>query len=397
MKQIYQLPPCSIYDVPAMETWLTDLARSGLHLVKAGRRYWVFTRKHVSDPCLRMEPVIDRQTAPTDEVAEYYALSGWEFAACLQESFLIWRRTRPDAGELHSDPVIHSMAYEQLYRRLRKNAICAAILPFVLLALFACGLLLSPNPVTLLLANPSMLLLIPAEMLSGIHAVHQTLELRRLKQLLANGLPAVHEKDYRKDLLLRRGIHAAASLPFLMVLILPLIVFLQSWKKTVTDVRTAMPYLPLDVIEQEEGFSWHTDTYMRGNVNLFNSAARTWSPLVPVHYEIYQQGAVRQVQQHNGQPEIEPSARTEYFQLAVPDLAEPLYNEQLKRLRHCEPGTVITELCHPAFDHVTLAVSQGYSQLFAHRGGQVIYIRYFGPVDLSEKLDLLADAVLHCG
>ena len=38
MKQIYQLPPCSIYDVPAMETWLTDLARSGLHLVKAGRR-----------------------------------------------------------------------------------------------------------------------------------------------------------------------------------------------------------------------------------------------------------------------------------------------------------------------------------------------------------------------
>lgn len=388
--KVYKLPPCSIYNVPAMEAWLSALAGGGLYLRKAGGRLLTFTR---GEPCCtsyRLEPVTGECKQPPCDMLDAYAHAGWEFTAALQNTFFIWRSVRADADELHSDPLVHSSAYGQVFRRLRMNAVSAALLAIVLFAMFGCGMLLSPRPVTLFLANPSMPLLVIFNLISGIRAVQQFLCLYRLKRSLASGIPAQHQADYRKGLLLHRTAgFCMAFLAFLLVA-MPVCVFAKYWKQSVSDVTASMPYLPLDCMEQGQDFSWHKDSYTRNGVDAYNNAEFSWTPFVPVHYEVYQQGEPRSVRQSSGITAIEPSAHTEYFRLALPFLALPLYREQLRSAVRSDPDAAVTELFHPGFDHAALVKSEGFTQLFACRGGQVIHIQYWGYGSLEDKLDLLA-------
>ncbi|MDE7312272.1 MAG: DUF2812 domain-containing protein [Eubacterium sp.] len=392
VQQVYKLPPCGIYNVPAMEAWLSDLAASGLYVRKAGGRLFTFAKGEASDTCYRLEPVTDDSSEPPCDMQDAYAQAGWEFAAVLQKSFFIWRSIRPGADELHSDPVIHSSAYERIFSRLRKNAVSTAVLALVLLSMFVCGMLLSPRPVTLFLANPSMPLLVIFNTISGIRAVQQFLCLYRLKRTLASGIPALHRKDYRKHLLLHRAAGFCTALLAFFLIAMPFCVFAKNWKQSVPDVTISMPYIPLDLIEQGQDFSWHKDSYIRSGVDAYNNAEFSWTLFVPAHYEIYQQGELRSVWQNNGITATEPSAHTEYFRLALPCLALPLYREQLRSYVRSTPDAAVTELSHPGFDSITTAKSEGFTQLFACRGRQVIHIQYWGLGSLEDYLDVLAAA-----
>lgn len=393
MKKIYRLPPCSIYDVPATETWLSDMAQSGLYLQKAGRSYFIFRKDVPSDTCYRLEPVTGSSQSPDCEIQEHYAQAGWKFVTAAHKSFCIWQRIRPDADELHSDPVVHSSAYEQLLKHLKKNAIVYAIFPIVLLVFFLCIMHASPQPVTLFLASPSMPFLIAAEFLFGIQAVKQFATLRRLKQSLASGIPAPHQKNYRKGSVLYRITHACIFILQFLIIAMAFCVLILNRKETILETDTVLPFLPLDTIEQNPDFAWHKDSYMKNGTDAFNRVSYTWSPFLPVHYDIYQQGEVQDIYQDGETIATVPSASTEYFQLLFSSLAVPLYKEQLKSSLGLHPDPVVTEFSHPGFDCVTITASDGFSQLFACRGRQVIHIRYWGNAKLDENLDTLADVL----
>ena len=80
MKKRYKFTPCSIYDVPAMETWLSDLAQQGMHLRKTGRCIFSFQKGETSDTKYRLEPIPkDWGCEPDDDMKEAYAQAGWEF------------------------------------------------------------------------------------------------------------------------------------------------------------------------------------------------------------------------------------------------------------------------------------------------------------------------------
>lgn len=393
MKKIYRLPPCSIYDVPATETWLSDMAQSGLYLQKAGRSYFIFQKDVPSDTCYRLEPVTGSIPSPDCEIQEHYAQAGWKFVTTVHKSFYIWQRMRPDADELHSDPVVHSTAYEQLLKHLKKNALVYAIFPIVLLAFFLFIMHVSPQPVTLFLASPSMPFLIAAEFLFGIQAVKQFVTLRRLKQSLASGIPAPHQKNYRKGSVPYRITNTCISILQFLIIAMAFCVLILNRKESILGTDTVLPCLPLDILEQNPDFAWHKDSYLKNGTDTFNRISYTWSPFVPVHYDIYQQGEVQDIYQHGDTIATVPSASTEYFQLLFSSLAVPLYKEQLKNSLGLHHDPVITELSHPGFDCVTVTVSDGFSQLFACRGRQVIHIRYWGNAKLDENLDTLADVL----
>lgn len=398
MKKRYKLTPCSIYDVPATETWLSDLAQQGMHLRKTGRDIFSFQKGEKSDTKYRLEPIPkDWGCEPDDDMKEAYEQAGWEFVTVCSKSFFIWRSIRADAKELHSDPLVHSTAYEHLCARLFKSAVQNIILIFGFLAIFICGMLLSPQPVTLFLASPSFPLLIAFEFLCSIQAVRHTLSLHRLKHSLAEGLPAPHHKGYKKRLWLRRTFSICISALWLIIVSMPLFVFILNWNRTTSEIDIPLPYLPLDQLEQSEDFSWHKDTYIKDGADAFNHVSYSWTPLVPVHYDIYQQGEPQKVFTGT-EPDaaaVQPSASTEYFQLLLPVFTVPLYKEQLKCLMHTDDNPVITKPQHPGFDHITISKSDEYTQLFACRGNQVIQIRYWGSADLSERLDELSFALDH--
>ncbi|MEG2519519.1 MAG: hypothetical protein RSB65_07715, partial [Oscillospiraceae bacterium] len=114
-----------------------------------------------------------------------------------------------------------------------------------------------------------------------------------------------------------------------------------------------------------------------------------WMPLLPEYYEIHQEGAEQSRKWGDGY--YAPSASTEYYRLTFSAFAPALFDELMElHLWEYEEYT-ITE--PEAFDHTVLAQNEFVTHLFVQSGNQVIYICYQGDVDLSERLDELANVL----
>ena len=99
------VPPCSTYDIPGMEEWLSRQAARGRELTD-----WCNFRNAPSRDCrFALEPAEKGQYKPTEEQREAYGEAGWEFV-CSSSLFLVWRSTRPDAMPLRTDPTADSLS-----------------------------------------------------------------------------------------------------------------------------------------------------------------------------------------------------------------------------------------------------------------------------------------------
>ena len=112
--------PISIYDVAAVETWLEDLARKGENPV-------CFTGSRVDllldEPweCrFRLQPLQRWKEALDPERVEAYRSMGWRLVGQLGP-FWVWRCDDPNAPELDTDPVVQSMGYGYLERKMRRH------------------------------------------------------------------------------------------------------------------------------------------------------------------------------------------------------------------------------------------------------------------------------------
>ena len=111
-------PPCSEYDIPAMEAWLSQQAAEGRELTDWCR----FRQAEPQDCQFALEPAEKGQYKPTEEQREAYGDAGWAFV-CSSRLFLVWRSTRPDAVSLRTDPTADSWAYGRLWKRVRNGTL----------------------------------------------------------------------------------------------------------------------------------------------------------------------------------------------------------------------------------------------------------------------------------
>ena len=78
------VPPCSEYDIPAMEKWLAQQAARGREL-----KDWCRFRDAEPRVCqFALEPAEKVQYKPAEEQREAYGDAGWEFA-CSSSLFLV--------------------------------------------------------------------------------------------------------------------------------------------------------------------------------------------------------------------------------------------------------------------------------------------------------------------
>ena len=110
--------PYSVYDVSAMECWLEEMAGKGLHLdVLAGQYGW-FEKGEAAEIRYRMEPWAGDVPKVDDEMETVYEAAGWEYVQrVVDEHFHIWRSVRPDARELHDDPIVRSFGFDWAVKR----------------------------------------------------------------------------------------------------------------------------------------------------------------------------------------------------------------------------------------------------------------------------------------
>ncbi|MEG0442337.1 MAG: hypothetical protein RR544_08570, partial [Oscillospiraceae bacterium] len=166
------------------------------------------------------------------------------------------------------------------------------------------------------------------------------------------------------------------------------------WRKSTVDVTEPLPYLPLDLIEQSEEFAWAEPSFMSDrDFDYNNYVDYSWTLLMPEHYEIRQEGAKQSQKWPDGSGYYSPSASTEYYRLAFSIFAPALFDELMDLHLWEHEEYIITR--PEAFDRTILAVDEEHSMshLFVQSGNQVIYIRYCGYADLSQRLGLLADVL----
>lgn len=390
MKYCYKRPAFDFYDTVAMECWLSDMAKKGLLYEGNNLAYFRFLKAKPQDICYRVEPTTNAEMNPSDEMLSIYADAGWAFVAQQGNQFFIWKSTRADAEELHTDPIVQSESYRKLCKKLTRTAVFIGLCVIAVLSAF----LFSDRPITLFLASPIYIFLAISELFIVTQVVLQAKSALRIKKMLADGFSLSHKKDYRKEYRVYRIINLLSLLFSVAILLIGTLTLTTNWQKNIVDVTKPLPYLSLDLIEQSEDFVWAKPEFIfKSDFDYNNFATYSWTPLVPEYYEIRQVGAKQSHMWSDNSGHYKPSATTEYYRLTFSAFASPLLDELMNL--HLLEGENYTITEPDAFDRTVLAVNEEYdmSHLFVRWGNQVIYIRYHGYADLGERLKLLENVL----
>ena len=209
-RRVYRLPPCPAYDVEGTESWLSDMAREGLHLAPDGflLGFAAFERgapaqvRYRLAASLRQPGLLDESGGgPDPEAVELGREMGWEYVA-RRGDFYLYRTARPGARELNTDPAVQAIALREVRRRRRGAALGPLFwLALCLFALSRAGLLRS-----IILAGTGFSLLAAALALWALgDSLGEAVRLGRLEKKLRAGQPPDHRKDWRKSAAFHRG------------------------------------------------------------------------------------------------------------------------------------------------------------------------------------------------
>lgn len=137
-KTIRRLAPCSQLDIERLESWLTDMAAEGWHLLDTGGLWsllFIFEKGEAKTVRYRLEPgkrTLDDER-PTLQERELFEEMGWEYVTYYSH-FFIYRDLSPAAPELHTDPEVQVMNLKRLRRKtvLANVAFLALLLILIL-------------------------------------------------------------------------------------------------------------------------------------------------------------------------------------------------------------------------------------------------------------------------
>jgi hypothetical protein len=390
MKYRYKRPTFDFYDTVAMECWLSDMAKKGLFYEGNNLAYFRFLKADPQEVCYRVELTTNDEVKPSEEMLFDYADAGWEFVAHQGNQFFIWKSTRPDATELHTDPIVQSESYRRLCKRLTHTAIYTGVGVITIFAMLLGGFLVSDRPVILFLTSPIYLFMAVMEIFLVAQVVQQARRALQTKKLLADGFYLNHKKDYHKEYRSYRIVNRVTLLLSIAILLTALLTLTTDRTKSIVDVTKPLPYLSLDLIEQSEEFAWAEPAFMfDSDFDYNNYVSYSWTPLVPKHYEIRQEGADQSHKWPDGSGYYSPTASTEYYRLTFSAFAPALFDELIElHLWEDEDYTIYEP---DAFDRTVIAQNEFMTHLFVQWGKQVVYIRYHGYADLGERLELLAN------
>ena len=392
MKYCYKRPAFDFYDTVAMECWLSDMAKNGLLYTGNNLVYFRFLKAEPQNICYRVEPTTNDEMEPSDEMLSAYTDAGWEFVAHQGNQFCIWKSTRPDATELHTDPIVQSESYRRLCKKLTSTAAFTGLCVVAIFAIILGGFLVSDRPVTLFLTSPLYIFLAVSELFIVVQVVQQARSALRIKKMLADGFSLSHKKDYHKEYRVYRIMNVLSLLFSIAILVTALLTLTTDWRKSTVDVTDPLPYLSLDLIEQSKEFDWAEPAFMfDSDIDYNNYVDYSWTPLVPEHYEIHQEGADQSHKWPDGSGYYSPSASTEYYRLAFSVFAPALFDELMEL--HLWKNEKYTIYEPDAFDRTVIAQDEYMTHLFVQWGKQVVYIRYHGYSDLGERLELLANVL----
>lgn len=316
MKKIHKLLPCSHWDVERIESWLTDMAAEGLHMVKEPVfcGFFAFEKGLPGNVRYRLEPkqtLIDNEKpdADTKELCEEY---GWEFVTDYG-LFYIYRSLTPDAREMNTDPQVQAMAMKGAFKQL--------ILPSLVILMSLRNSLHRLNePIQILVSFGIVytagyyLVMLSVAVLTAIRLAH----LLQLRRKLTHDIPMDHNKPWRKQAFFSRFGKVFGWSFYIFILIVMLTRCSQNFTESVQigQYEDDPPFVTVSDLCPEGEYQLH-------NGEVYNTVDMGETYLAPLYMEWHEEADVTTP---DGKI-ISGSLDVIYYELKTPWLAEELAKE----------------------------------------------------------------------
>lgn len=321
MKKTHKLVPCAHYDVERIESWLTDMAAEGLHMVKEPVfcGFFAFERGDPKDVRYRLEPkqaVIDNEKPDADANA-LYAEYGWEYITDYG-LFYIYRSVSPDAREMNTDPQVQAVAMKGIFKQLIGPLLICIMTLRNGVSRITGGIVRFFVTFGITYAGGYFLVIFGAAVLTIIRLVH----LLRLRQKLKNDIPLDHKKPWRKQAFFSRLSKFIGWGFYIFILVVMLTQCTQGFTDNlqIGQYTDDPPFITISDL--------HSDgSYTLNNGDVYNTVAVDESFLAPVYMEWHEDANI-----------VAPDGKVIggrldviYYKTRTPWLAEALAKEFYKR------------------------------------------------------------------
>lgn len=376
-----RLIPVNLQDIPAIETWLADLAEQGLFLTSCGSFFAKFERAEPAKATYRLEPTANIlvRTDPDNKKNQFYQEFGWEYVCTFGNDFHVYRSMLENPPEIHTDP----KEFANAFRRIIYAQAFSFLIYFGLLLYLCRGTLSMAN---LIKQGTPMLLSLAFWIALPVASAFRFLRLYRIYRRLQGGSLLEHSSDYRKRLPLRYLQRVAPMVAFVAILSgVYGLAFQNDWDGQ-QEIPESFPMVSLAEIEREDSLQ----LVPPGDYG--NCILRNQTFLAPEQY------TVRQVAFCDGRhwaygalESYSPSLILEIYRLRFPALAKPtLYSLKRYATRYDTWETEVLKGLGAEEAYLCSNKESPWRQVFLRAGDTVVCVSYHGESDIRPFLPKFA-------
>lgn len=374
-----RLIPVNLLDIPAVETWLADLAEKGLFLVSSGNYFAKFETAEPAKVTYRLEVTANPflRADPDNKKILFFQEFGWEYICTFGNYFHVYRSGLENPPEIHTDPKEQAQAFARI---CWAQAFAAMLLFGMLFYILHNGILSLANIVKLGLPIQFALLFwisLP------IACAAQSFRLYRIYRRLKNGAHLEHSSDYRNRLPLRYLQRIVPMTAFIIILASVYGLTIINNKSEQLEIPESFPMVSLAEIEQEDSLR------LAPSGGYGNCILHSQTFLAPEQYTVRQTASVNGRQwADDSDRAYSPFLTMELYRLRFPALAEPTLHS-LKR--HSTRYGIWEKETWEGFGTeeaylYTSTESPGQQQVFLRTGDTVICLDYRGESDIRPFL-----------
>ncbi len=404
-KKVRKLIPVEHEDIFSLEEYFRQMSLMGLHFEKFFG-YGIFIKGESINYRYRLEPIDKSRAWPDHEKMCYYEECGWEFVNKFGNIYEVYRTDDAEASELHTDLVAESYVYENILKRLRNDMIAGWAYNIFLICSIVGIYIACPGPVKLLVESASVIL--PIAIISLVFtaagSVTKYKKMRKIKELFRVGQNAreVGSVEYKSRF--KTHFDFWGNLAFCGILIFLLLSrFMGDWHKSIDEVQISLPYVPIEVLCDDEGFYVPEGSFVINGVDAYSHVRRENSALAEDIYRIWESGYVKDEDFYEGREGTEDystdffvTADTDVYILHLKALSYPLVEDIMTENSAYE----FTEIADERFDHLYVGYYVESQLLVAAKDKNVIAIKFRVDMpgaterfDITNKLDSVSKAL----
>jgi len=369
------------------ESWLTDMAAQGLHLVKLGWGTILATFEKGEPADVRYRVDIDMHPdSPKPEKLALYAESGWEFVCKMGTWQQVYRspETR-NAPELHTDPVELSYNVAAMKRRVHLLYILSIVCCLLAIGFHIFTWLMPDKPVLNFVENMVANTFTNFVLMTwlALYLIGSTQAMSRLVRQLQDGHPINHRAKWR------RGWVASYFIIMLLGVVgiaLPIGSLAGRGRELLPAVTDDVRILRLTDIETDDGYIPQEPMTMENDYVAGNYLQTKWSPLAPVMLQSDERGGVPGRNWVEYDTVYAPSLSFKYYKLTLPFLGAAMLDELAVNLREWNeeradiaPPRPVETIQTDAADIMRLQyATSGFFDIYAQKGSIVVSVRYSG-------------------